>query len=70
MIIELWEEVSPGDATMYSVRADGSSIKWFAHKDDALEFYEQIVAHPDLLKPRKNILKSQKITVSLEETNN
>ena len=70
MIVELWEEVTPGDVTMYSVRAGGSSIKWFAQKDDALEFYEQIVAHPDLLKPRKNILKSQEITISLEETNN
>ena len=70
MIIELWEEVTPGDATMYSVRAGGAAIKWFAHKDNAEEFYEQIVAHPDLLKPRKNILKSQEITLSLEETNN
>lgn len=70
MIVELWEEVTPGDATMYSLRADGSAIKWFAHKGDAEKFYEQIVANPDLLKPRKNILKSQEITLSLEETNN
>lgn len=70
MILELWEEVTPGDATMYSLRADGKAIKWFAHKDNAEEFYEQIVANPDLLKPRKNILKSQEITLSLEETIN
>jgi hypothetical protein len=70
MIVELWEEITPGDATMYSVRAGGSTIKWFAHKDNAEKFYEQIVANPDLLKPRKNILKSQEINLSLEDTIN
>lgn len=70
MILELWEEITPGDATMYSLRADGAAIKWFAHKDPAEKFYEEVVANPDLLKPQKNILKSQEITLSLEETNN
>jgi hypothetical protein len=55
---------------MYVVRNDGSAVKWFAHKADADKYYEEIVANPDLLKPVKNILKSQEITVSLEETNN
>jgi len=70
MILELWEEITPGDATMYSLRADGAAIKWFAHKGDAEKFYEEVVANPDLLKPRKNILKSQEIILPLEETNN
>lgn len=70
MILELWEEVSPGDSTMYALRADGKAVKWFARKDDAEKFYEQIVANPDMLKPQKNILKSQEITLSLEDTNN
>ena len=70
MNLELLEETAPGSGTMYVVRLDGSAVKWFARKDDAEKFYEQIVANPDMLKPQKNILKSQEITVSLEDTNN
>jgi hypothetical protein len=70
MILELLEETNPGNGTMYAVRADGFSVKWFAHKADAEKFYSEILANPDLLKPQKNILKSQEITLSLEETNN
>jgi ribosomal protein L24E len=70
MNLELLEETTPGSGTMYVVRLDGSAVKWFAHKADADKYYEEIVANPDLLKPQKNILKSQEITLSLEQTNN
>jgi ribosomal protein L24E len=70
MNLELLEETMPGSGTMYVVRLDGSAVKWFARKEEGEKFYEAVVANPDLLKPQKNILKSQEISLSLEETNN
>lgn len=70
MNLELLEETAPGSGTMYVVRLDGSAVKWFAHKADGEKYYDEIIANPDMLKPQKNILKSQEITVSLEDTNN
>jgi len=67
MTIELTEETSISSGTMYAVRADGSGIKRFAHKESAEKFYDEIIANPDMLKPVKNILKSQDIDVSLEK---
>jgi hypothetical protein len=67
MKIELTEEISVASGTMYCVRADGSGIKWFVNRDTAEKFYEEILANPDLLKPVKNILKSQEIDVPLEQ---
>lgn len=69
MKIELIEEISPTSGTMYVVRVDGSGIKWFSKKEDGEKFYNEIIANPDLLKPVKNILKSQEIDVSLESLN-
>jgi ribosomal protein L24E len=70
MNLELLEEFTPGSGTMYVVRLDGSAIKWFVSKADGEKYYDEIIANPDLLKPQKNILKSQEITLSLEQTNN
>lgn len=70
MTIELIEEISPTSGTMYVVRVDGSGIKWFSKKEDGEKFYNEIIANPDLLKPVKNILKSQEINVPLEQENN
>jgi len=70
MNLELLEEFTPGRGTMYVVRLDGSAIKWFVSKADGEKYYDEIIANPDLLKPQKNILKSQEITLSLEQTNN
>jgi ribosomal protein L24E len=70
MNLELLEETMPGSGTMYVVRLDGSAVKWFFAKADADKYYEEIIANPDLLKPVKNILKSQEISLSLEQTNN
>ena len=69
MMLELLEETTPGSGTMYVVRNDGSAIKWFVSKADGEKYYDEIIANPDLLKPVKNILKSQEISLSLEETN-
>ena len=70
MNLELIEETMPGSGTMYVVRLDGSAVKWFARKEEGEKYYNEVIANPDLLKPQKNILKSQEITLSLEETNN
>lgn len=67
MILELIEETNIGSGTMYVVRQDGISIKWFAKKEDAEAFYNGIVNDPTILKPVKNILKSQEIDVPLEK---
>jgi hypothetical protein len=69
MKIELTEDISPTTGTMYCVRVDDSSIKWFTQRESAEKFYNEIIADPDLLKPQRNILKSEEINVSLEETN-
>lgn len=65
MKIELTEEISVASGTMYCVRADGSGIKWFVNKESAEKFYNEIITNPDLLKPVKNILKSEEINVDL-----
>lgn len=69
MKIELTEEISITTGTMYCVRVDDSSIKWFSQRENAEKFYDDIMADPNIIKPVKNILKSQEINVSLEETN-
>jgi hypothetical protein len=65
MKVELTEDINAASGTMYCVRADGSPIKWFAQLETAEKFYDEIIANPDLLKPIKNILKSQEIDVPL-----
>ena len=69
MKVELTEEISITTGTMYCVRVDDSSIKWFAQRESAEKFYNDIIADPNIIKPVKNILKSEEINVSLEETN-
>ena len=69
MKIQLIEEINPGTGTMYAVKADDYTIRWFAHLDSAEKFYNEIIVDPNLLKPVRNILQSQDINVPLEETN-
>jgi hypothetical protein len=69
MKIELIEETSIGSGTMFLVKIDGSNIKWFANKDTAEAFYLSVIANPEILKPKTNILKTGEINVSLDEQN-
>jgi hypothetical protein len=69
MKIQLLEEINPGTGTMYAVKADDYTIRWFAHLESAEKFYNEIIVDPNLLKPQRNILKSEEIVVPLEETN-
>jgi len=66
MKIELTEDISITTGTMYCVRVDDSSIKWFAQRESAEKFYDEIISDPSILKPVKNILKSQEVYLSLE----
>jgi ribosomal protein L24E len=61
MILELIEEINPGNGTMYAVVADGYTIRWFSQKVDAEAYYELVLNDPSKLKNEKNILKSQEI---------
>ena len=70
MKLELTEEINPGTGTMYCVRADGLGIKWFVEKNTAEAYYNEVLADPNILKPVKNILKSEEINVPLDEQNN
>jgi hypothetical protein len=69
MKLELIQENNPGNGTMYAVKADDYTIRWFAHLESAEKFYNEIIADPNVLKKQVNILKSQEITLPLEETN-
>ena len=67
MKIELTEDISITTGTMYCVRVDDSSIKWFAQKEVAEKFYNDIISDPNIIKPVRNILKSEEIEVPLSE---
>ena len=69
MKIELIEETSIGSGTMFLVKIDGNNIKWFANKDTAEAFYLLVIANPEILKSKTNILKTDEINVSLDEQN-
>ena len=67
MILELVEEISPGNGTMYAVVADTYTIRWFAKKEDAEVYYEAVLNDPSKLKHERNILKSQDIELPLDK---
>jgi len=69
MKIELTEDINVTSGTMYCVRVDDSAIKWFVQRESAEKFYNEIISDPNILKPLRNILKSEEINVPLEETN-
>lgn len=69
MKIELTEEISVTTGTMYCVRVDDLSIKWFSQRESAEKFYNDILINPSLLNTVKNILRSDEIDVSLPLSN-
>jgi hypothetical protein len=69
MKIELIEEVSPTNGTMFLVKINGDNIKWFAQKSSAEAFYLGVIADPTMLETKRNILQSHEINVSLNEQN-
>jgi hypothetical protein len=70
MKVDLVEQTEPfSDEIWYGVRVDGLSVKWSRDKAVIEAIYNDIINDPDVLKNKENILKSQVINVSLEETN-
>ena len=69
MTIELLEEKKFEQDPMYGILKDGWIVKWFSNKPEAERYYDEIVADPSILEPKKIILKSQEINVSLESLN-
>jgi hypothetical protein len=68
-MLQLVEEINPGSGTMYAVKTEESTIKWFATKETAEAFYNSVIADPTILESKRNILKSEEISLSLEQTN-
>jgi hypothetical protein len=70
MKVDLVEQTEPfSDEIWYGIRVDGLSVKWSRDKAVIEAIYNDIINDPDVLKNKENILKSQVIDVSLEETN-
>jgi len=68
MTVDLVEQVEPfSDQPWYGIRVDGSSVKWSKDKSVIETMYNDILANPDLLKTKENILKSQEIDVPLDK---
>jgi hypothetical protein len=68
MKVELIEQYEPfSDEAWYGVRVNGSSVKWSRDKAVIEAIYNDILTNPDILKTKENILKSQKINVSLDK---
>lgn len=70
MKVDLVEQTEPfSDEIWYGVRVNGSSVKWSRDKEVIEAIYNDILTNPDVLKTKENILKSEEVNVSLEETN-
>ena len=68
MTVDLVEQSEPfSDEIWYGVRVDGSSVKWSRDKAVIEAIYNDIISNPEVLKTKENILKSQKINVSLDK---
>jgi hypothetical protein len=68
MTVDLVEQSEPfSDEIWYGVRVNGSSVKWSRDKAVIEAIYNDILTNPDILKTKENILKSQKINVSLDK---
>jgi hypothetical protein len=70
MKVDLVEQTEPfSDEIWYGVRVNGVSVKWSRDKAVIEAIYNDILTNPDVLKTKENILKSEEVNVSLEETN-
>jgi hypothetical protein len=68
MKVDLIEQVEPfSDQPWYGIRVNGTSIKWSKDKSVVETIYNDILANPDLLKTKENILQSQEIDVPLDK---
>jgi hypothetical protein len=69
MKVELVEETKFNGEPWYIVQVNGEYLKGTGNKILAEKMYDQIIADPSVVETKINILKSQDINLSLEETN-
>ena len=70
MKIELIEEQKYNGEPWYIVQVDGQYIIGTGNKLNADKMYNEIIADPNIIKTKVNILKSEEVDVPLEEQNN
>ena len=70
MKVELIEEQKYNGEPWYIVQVDGQYIIGTGNKLNADKMYNEIVADPNVIKTKVNILKSEEVNVPLEEQNN
>ena len=70
MKIELVEETKYDGEPWYIVKIDDVYFKGTGNKLNAEKHYNDIIADPNIIKTKVNILKSKEIDVPLEEQNN
>lgn len=69
MKIELIEETKYNGEPWYVVRVDDAYIIGTGNKLNADKMYKEIIADPNVIKTKINILKSEEVVVPLGETN-
>ena len=69
MKVELEEQVKYNTDPWYIIRVDGEYFTGTGNKSNAIKMYEEIIADPNVIKTKRNILKFEEITLPLEETN-
>jgi hypothetical protein len=70
MKVELIEEQKYNGEPWYIVQVDGQYIIGTGNKLNADKMYNEIIADPNVIKTKVNILKSEEVNVPLEEQNN
>lgn len=61
MTLEIVKEEAYGEPIWYFVRVDGSSIRCSKNLEEMQEFYDELKNNPELVRPKKTILKSDEI---------
>ena len=69
MKVELEEQVKYNAEPWYIIRVDGEYFTGTGNKSNAIKMYEEIIADPNVIKTKRIVLKSEEITLPLEETN-
>lgn len=69
MKVELEEQVKYNTDPWYIIRVDGEYFTGTGNKVNAVKMYEEIIADPTVINTKRIILKSEEITLPLDETN-
>jgi len=69
MKVELEEQVKYNAEPWFVIRIDGEYLIGTGDKANANKMYNEIIADPTVIKTKRIILKSEEITLPLEETN-